>query len=463
MKRVSSLLTAAALVVGCTPDVTIETTPTSTTRPVASTPTLQDTSGSTTTTSSTPTSTTPWPPGGELVKLDMETLEPVEGLDPIPVSRNSRALTSADGKSMVVFDWADVTVIDVQRWAPAGTLQAPRHSARVLEGDRLYMYDDVDGRLTAMDLTTGEVSTLGEWSPGLEMWDGLRVLDDGRIAALGERADENQPEFSVYVIDPPTGETMALPVGPIRRINWDTGVVEGDYEYPETDTPGLVWGEDRLFIVHADDLEVAAVDLGAGEVEVHSLGATSWWDRLLAFWMPTAAAKGPFMGTNSSAALSPDGRYLFISGVRYDVSTAEDGGVVEENQHLGLTVVDTESWEIVARPDLPFQFVRNAGEVILGTNTQSISPWVDHLYVLSIDDAGDLSYGEPVTVENGGCRPSLGTMLICTEHTGSTQQLRLMDPVTAEVVEGPRIGPEDALEANGVLVDRRPVTSLAGS
>lgn len=452
MRRVVVALAVLALTGSCTTASTVETTPTSTT---ALTSTTTPEATSITGVSTTTTSSRPRLLGGELIKLDLESLRPVPGLDPIPVSMNSSHIVSDDGEWIVIFDWADVTPIDVTSWKPTGTFQVPWHAARVIRGDTLYLYNNVTGRVHAVDLETGESTMVGEWPPELGIWDELHIVGRGRIAALGEMVEEGETDFSVFVLDPVSGETMEISIDPIQRIDRETGIFDGEWQIPETDTPGLVWDEDRLLIAHADGPDVTAIDLDTGEVEVHSFADTSWWDRLVANWIPPASAKGPELGTYTSAALSADGRFLLISGSRYDVSFADDGSLVEESEHLGLTVVDTESWGVVDQSDLPFQFVRNLDETILGGNTRWISTWVDDIYVISIDEAGAISYRGPVTVE-GGCQAAFQGMLACSEYVGSTQQLRLIDLETLETLEGPTIGDEDWLNDRGVLVDWRP-------
>lgn len=79
---------------------------------------------------------------------------------------------------------------------------------------------------------------------------------------------------------------------------------DGDEEIPEVDTPGVVWDDDRLLVVDADGPEILEVDLETGTITTRIIDVTTWLDRLSVFWMPVPSAKGPSLGTFSSAALS---------------------------------------------------------------------------------------------------------------------------------------------------------------
>jgi hypothetical protein len=459
MMKLSIAVLAVLTFAACAPGEAAETTTTSTTEPAPST-TLPPTAT---------TSTLGRAIGGQLVKLDLQTLEPVPRLDPIPMSFNSWSLMSDDGSRMVIFEYAGdlleaMTSIDVENWEEVGPFEADAHSARLVHEERLYMYDNVSGEVMALNLDTGDQATLGKWRTGVWMWDDLHVTPSGLLTGLGTASSdevEGVDRYSVFLLDPTSGETTEIAVGPIERIKDETGVFDGEYEIPEFDSPGVIWGGDLLFIVHADGPEVMVVNLETGNVENQVIDKTSWLDRVLAFWTPAAAAKGASIGTYSSAGLSPDGRYLFISGNRYDVTEDAEGQLVEESEALGLTVVDTETWQIMDQSDLPFQFVRNAGGAMLGVDTRSTSPWIDDVYVLSTDDRGTVSHLGPFTVEGGGCQLAAEpSRLICSEYVSDTvQTFTVVDLATLEVIPGPTIGVEDYLHDNGVLVDWSPFGS----
>lgn len=59
--------------------------------------------------------------------------------------------------------------------------------------------------------------------------------------------------------------------------------------------------------------EVIEIDLTTGSAVTHPIDTTSWLDRVLAYWMPVADAKGPSLGTYSSGALSSDGSSSLVA------------------------------------------------------------------------------------------------------------------------------------------------------
>lgn len=418
-----------------------------------------------TATTSIPATTTttirPIPVGGHLVKYDLQTLRPIDGLEPIPMSMNSWNISSEDGEWMVILEHVGNTIsemvaVDVADWEVAGVYKGLRHSARVVDDGTLYLYDDVSGELYSLDLRTGGREVVGEWPARLWLWDDLHALPDGRVVGLGskEARGPGPARYSVLSFDPVSGETGEIEIGAIERFDPATGIFDGNYEIPERDFPGVVWGKGRLLIVHAEGHEVTVVDFDTGEVVKPPIETTTWLDRLLAFWMPTAAAKGPSLGTYSSAALSPDGRFLFISGTRLDVVEKAGIGLVEESNHLGLTVVDTERWQVVDQPELPFQFVRESGDVVIGVDSWSTSPWMEDVYVVSIDDDGTVSHLGPFGVQGGWCFKVTGSsILVCSNYSETNQTVDLVDTGTGEVLATFDIGEVDSLLENGVLVD----------
>ncbi|MGH8945939.1 MAG: hypothetical protein ACRDVL_07315 [Acidimicrobiia bacterium] len=399
-----------------------------------------------------------------MIKLDPATLEPVPGLDPIPIDNNSWGHPSSDGSLVTIFRWDEenevnhIRVIDVAAWKEVARFQEGPWSGMTLDGDTLYAYNFQGGQLLEIDLRTGQDSVLDDWSPRHSLREGPILLPGSRIGGIAAEpvAAAETADYDLLVHDLETGITMTHPLGPLGRVNPKTGVFDGEQEIPETDEPGIVWDDDRLLFAYIDGPEVVEVDLESGDTQSHLIELSSWWDRLWAFWMPTAHAKGPSLGTYTSAALSDDGRYLFISGNGQTIETADDGTLVEGSKHLGLLVVDTETWRAVPHPDLPIQYVRKAGAFILGVNTTSFQPWTDEYHVLSIDQPGTLQIRGPITVSDGRCQPTTeGRHLLCAEWK-SKVDYRLIDIETLEVVAMRTATRDDTLLPNGVLIDLPP-------
>lgn len=449
------LLIALLLVVAaCSSEVTKASSTTTPTSPLATRP------------ADTTTSTPPSSAVGHLIKLDPLSLEPIPGLEPIQVPYNSwNPLTSPDGSIVVNFEWdeeannlTDIRVIDVESWKQIGTRELGPMTGAVIGDGKLYLYRRHDGSLLAIDLATGHELVLSDWSPKHWLGEGLVVLPEERIAGIAAEpvAAREEVEHSVFVLDLETRTTTEHPIGPLERVNLATGVFAGEYEIPETDYPGVVWDDDRLLLAYMDGPEVVEIDLHTGATRTHMIELSSWWDRLWTFWMPSASAKGPSLGTNTSAVLSPDGSYLFISGNEQTIEIAADGTLLEGNEHLGLVVVDTETWRSVATPDVPIQYVFSAGVHVIGVNTTSFQPWTDDYYFLSIDQTGTIEARGPLTIRSGSCEQTSGRQhLLCTEHR-SGMKVRLVDIETLETLSERVMHQEDTLLPNGVLVDRPP-------
>jgi hypothetical protein len=398
-----------------------------------------------------------------LVRLDLPTLEPVAGLDPIPIARDTWSVASPDGSLLIVFEWDEKAqvnqgrTIDVELWREVGALQLGPMSGLMIHEGEAYTLDHQGGQLTGTDLLTGDESALADWSPNHLLYEGPILLPGPRIAALVGKpvATGEIAPFSVAIFDTRTGESFQVPVGPLERVNPETGFFDGEYEIPETDYPGVAWDDGRLLLAYMDGPEVIEVDFATGEIESHLIELSSWWTRMWASWMPAASAKGPSLGTYSSAALSEDGRYLFMSGNKQVITVAADGTLGEDSEHLGLLAVDTETWRPMATPDLPIQFVRVIEGGAIGVDTTSFHPWTDDYYLLSIDRAGVLDVRGPVEVPGGSCEQSSdGRYLLCTQD--STSKVRVIDMETLETVAERSIGHQDALLSNGVLVDSLP-------
>ena len=440
------------LTVACAAQVDSQPTATTEPMPTTTTPLLTTTA-----------TTLPTHSAGHMIKLDPLTLEPVSGLDPFLLSNNSWSLFSADRSLVVSFEWNAAAridtarTIDVHAWEQVGAFELSGHSGRAFDDTSMYSYDATSGLLLATDMRSGQETVLDEWPPGLWFWDDLHVLSEGRIAALGAlQVEEGESELSLFIYVPTSRVSNQFSFGPLYRIYEESGFYDGETEIAEQDSPGVAWGPGGVFVVYADGPEVVEIDYGSGRIETHMIETSTWLDRLWAFWAPAASAKGPALGTYTSAALSPDGRLLYISGNKQVLSTGDDGNLVETSEHLGLMVVDTETWRLTDSPDLPIQFVLGTSGGILGVDTTSLQPWVDNYYVLAGDPSGAVAQQGPFTLSGGGCdlTPDLGHLL-CNEYGSEAIHVHLIDIETGDTIKR-RIGLEDVLHSNGILEDWLP-------
>lgn len=388
----------------------------------------------------------------------------MSGLDPIPHPVDSWNLVSSDGATVINFEWDAGTqsivgarAIDVHSWRRLADLELAAFGGTVFHDGTLYMYDSQSGALTASDLEVGKTETLTTWPRERWPWDDLHIVSGDRIAALVPSASGDV--HGVLIYDPSSDTTIEIPLGEIVRANPNSGVFDGSYELPEADIPGVVWLDDRVLVVHAETLEILEIDLNEGAIENHTIETANWWERLVGNWLPMAHAKGPSLGTHSSAAVSADGRYLFVSGNRLTVEVSDNGQLVESSEHLGLTVVDLETWSEVVAPDIDLQYVRGDGGRILGVNTLSEQPWEDELYVLGMGSEGSVTTLGPFTVQSGSCQLlAEGEHLVCTEYREDTTMLRVVSLDNGATLAERAISSGDYFHPNGLLEDWAPIS-----
>ncbi len=447
-------LAALLVIAGCH---AVPASPDTTDRPSAST------SPPHTTTIAEPTATTQEsrPHGGQFVRLDPVTLETLSEFDPIPFPADSWSVLFANESLALNFEWNPVAeriaaawLIDLENWRPLRELDLDGYTAGVFHDGQLFTLDN-SGALSVTDLATGETEKVEAWTGRRWAWNDLRVVSGGRIAAL--LTDEGGSDDSVRIYDSTTGTATDIPVGMVVRANAESGVFDGGYQIPETNLPGVVWSNERVFMVYAGEMEIVEVDLLDGTVNRRSLDTASWWERFVGNWVPAATAKGPTLGVHSSAALSADDRYLFISGNRTTVETGADGVLVETSEHLGLTVVDLETWSALDVPDLAVQYVRSDGGRVLAVDTVSLEPWRDELYVLDVGPDRALVVLGPFGIRSGGCQlTGGGDHLICTEHGHDSTHLRTIAVETGQTVAERTVSSADYIHPNGVLEDWPP-------
>lgn len=110
--------------------------------------------------------------------------------------------------------------------------------------------------------------------------------------------------------------------------------------------PAVVPSHDghTLYIVHADEEKLTAVDFDARTVHsVEIREARSWFEELLALTAGVAEAKGGENGAFKEAVLSPDGTRLYVVGRTVNSTRDARGEWQVTEAFLGLQVIDVES------------------------------------------------------------------------------------------------------------------------
>lgn len=94
---------------------------------------------------------------------------------------------------------------------------------------------------------------------------------------------------------------------------------------------------ERLYLIHADHLAVTVVDLGLGEVvDEQEISLPSSWAERTTLWVLPAAQAKLSEGSRHNVQIDPEGKRLYISGVRWELVNNEEGEAIDEQQVPGV-------------------------------------------------------------------------------------------------------------------------------
>jgi hypothetical protein len=149
-------------------------------------------------------------------------------------------------------------------------------------------------------------------------------------------------------------------------------------------SPGLTFApdQDRIYVVHADSEQLTTVDFEAREIATVKIQPKlSWFEQLLALDAGIAHAKVAD-GTMKQAVISPDGQFLYVTGVSY-ASYKDEEEIWQVGQTpLGLEILqtsdgsrverfETKAVELSLSPDGHFLYMRAWGDGI------NVTPWTE--------------------------------------------------------------------------------------
>ena len=304
---------------------------------------------------------------GLLYPLDPATGDALPGYEPIPTGPAYTSAFSPDGLRLAfVSEKGVLTLIDLPAWThQTYELELPRPVFQAVftpDGEHLAV---AAGRhtiaLALVDLARGEVAAEGELDFLVHK---MKFTADGSgLMAYGTRIEKR---FTVNEISPEPAQVALLDAASLD-ILWaqalqgvQHGILPKDGADPEADlhqpgqalylTPGLAFAPDRdaLYVAPAGKDELVTVDFAARQVstlEIHD--RLSWLERLLSLGAGRARAKIA-EGTSMEAAVSPDGRRLYLVGGSSSLVDPDGGDWQVEHTPLGLQVIDTASGERLA-------------------------------------------------------------------------------------------------------------------
>lgn len=192
-------------------------------------------------------------------------------------------------------------------------------------------------------------------------------------------------------------------------------------------SPGLAFAPNRdaLYVVHADTEQLTTVDFAAREVSTAEIRPRlGMFERLLALTAGVVHAKVGDM-TSRQAAISPDGKLLYVIGTSDSSFQDEQGNWQREQTALGLEIIqtsdgaslkhsETDATELSLSPDGRFLYLRNWGD------NRENSPWTQIV---------DTSTLQSITRQPGSfATPALlmnGEFLLVSTYTTSETSYRM--------------------------------------
>lgn len=378
------------------------------------------------------TSTTLQPDGATRIQqVDPATLEPVEGSWELPGHLSHEHVVLPDGR-LVLFTWEGdtwhkgwVSLVDLER-GERDTLPSPFTSGVRTLGyspalEQVVLLSDLPGmQLGLFDPATGEFQR-----------DILDIDTEADIAVHEAVLFDGGTKVAFYVVpgyledeiyEPPflrvadieireVGDPIALdgvvhglvelPPGEVRNESWPYGEAE----------PGIAFDavDGRVFVAHADGKGITVADLHSATVEQVDLGPKpSFWAKALSWLVPPAEAKGSEPSVSMSAWLNHDGGRLFVTGSVSDGWRNPDTREFHATTTpLGLTVIDTDTLEVVKTLDLPVSYGVSTEDSVAVVGTRS-----DLVFCDEVCQPGN---NEPETEGSA-------------EHSG----LHILDPLTLE-------------------------------
>lgn len=327
--------------------------------------------------------------GGPTTGLAARPVDPLtlaDAPDAVPLSfaHHYSGAVSPGGRTMAIFSWPDGTsnadgalqFIDLSNWTatPTAAIADDFVSGMLFTGNERHLY--------WMTSTRRDRAHNLPLDFDLVQFD--RARDATRVVAslppsfvpeylpTAARLLHGDTELAIYGL-PTDGENLAtdaphlliidLQRGTIRADVRLDGVKAGQYAEGAANTPtyqryepGLAWdlARDRLYIGHAEAGRITAADLARGIAEpaIDIRPASSPWQRVAHWLMPTVAAKGgPSSGC--AAVLGRDGTRLFLARYGQERREHPDGTWAEDAVPPTVQVVGVGDLRLIRTLDFP--------------------------------------------------------------------------------------------------------------
>jgi hypothetical protein len=319
--------------------------------------------------------------------VDPFTLTPLDGFDPLPmgdwyewywaaVSTNGSWLAMTVGNDNS--DASQLRLIDLDTWEMAGSWAVPMTSPLQVSNNGTVYYTDAlsssNPQLSSLFPGSQQPVIVADLPAGFYPWSNLQIHED-QVIMFGVKSPSvtryNTGETTIVIANPATGAVTEIPLPMV-----ESGVVAeidiGEaYPGAVSADPGVAWDREgsKVLIVHATRDVVSEVDLVTGEVSEHQFGTQVWsWGPL--FTGTTGQGGGAFVGNRRTAALSRDGRALYVATTLGEFVVGDEDWSATTNS-AGIIRIDTETWQIMDSLDAPISeiYLSAAGDRLLATGS----------------------------------------------------------------------------------------------
>jgi len=341
----------------------------------------------------------------KLLVISSVTGKPFDTFAPIPLGYNYNYAFAPDGRTLALVSDAQLYLIDLPSWKYR-TSDVGLHgwiSSVVYSPDGTLLAlasDGSDGALRVVDAKSGEVEASAQAGFSIR---NIKFTTDGKaIMVYG-------PHLASTGVAANAGVSVGAPKAALFDLSdlsvlWSvelTGIRDGTFP-KKADTantqdiyqPGAAWhyepgiafapNRDVLYLVHGDEDKLTTVDFAHQKVSTVDIHVkTSWLDQLMALTAGVAHAKG-MDGTTKRAIISPDGKFLFVSGNTEIVTQqANSNNWDVTDTSIGLQMIAVDDGTLVEKIETeasPAWLSSDGKQIFLSgwkRNTSYGTPWTD--------------------------------------------------------------------------------------
>lgn len=369
------------------------------------------------------------PEGNLLFPLDPATGKAIPGYEPISLGQSYSSAFSPDRLTLAAVTFlndqatlGNLLLIDLKGWKTRlleleanGWVTAMVFSP---DGKRLAIADGLSTyRLTIYDLEQGVVTVQKEEEFLVTR---MKFTAGGESLMLYGMAIQHRFTENEMNGGPPQVRLLdALDLTPRWSAELES-VHDGIYPTDEKITPDLSQpgtamylspaavfapGQNTLYVVHADSDQLTIVDFEAQNVETLEVQAgLNWFERLLSLTAGVAHAKIAD-GTSKQAAVSPDGQFLYVVGMRSETVEGKYGNWQMNQIPLGLEIIRTRDGSRLERfeTDAADLSLSMDGRYLYLRNWTDNAPWTEifDLSTRQVITRKPWIYGTPVLCMDG--------------------------------------------------------------